>query len=77
MARVCDYCGKGTAVGRSITRKGLSKAKGGVGLKTTGVSKRKFKPNVQRIRVLEGTRVVRVRICTRCLKAGRVKKPVT
>ena len=44
MARVCEFCGKGTTTGRTIKRKGLPKCKGGIGLKTVGISKRKFKP---------------------------------
>jgi large subunit ribosomal protein L28 len=31
-------------------------------------------PNLQRVRILENGRTVRVRICTRCLKAGKVQK---
>ena len=77
MARVCDYCGKGTRSGGSIARRGLPKKKGGVGLRTTGHTLRKFRPNIQRVRaVVEGS-VRRVKICTRCLRAGRVRKPGT
>ena len=43
MARVCDFCGKGTAFGGSIARRGLPKKKGGVGLRITGRTKRTFK----------------------------------
>jgi large subunit ribosomal protein L28 len=31
-------------------------------------------PNLQRVRIEEGGRVLRVRVCTRCLKAGKVRK---
>ena len=48
MARVCDICEKRTRVGGSIARRGLAKSKGGVGLKTTGHTKRKFFPNLQK-----------------------------
>jgi len=75
MARVCEFCGKGTQVGGIIARRGLPKKKGGVGLRITGRTKRTFKPNVQRVRaVVDGT-VTRVKICTRCLKSGKIKKP--
>lgn len=75
MARVCEICGKRTETGNSITRRGLAKAKGGVGRRVTGKTKRTFKPNVQKVRAeVDGT-VRRVKICTRCLKAGKVKKP--
>lgn len=75
MARVCDYCGKKTVTGGSIARRGLPKKKGGVGLRTTGHTLRKFKPNVQRVRAQVDGQVVRVKICTSCLRTGRVTKP--
>ncbi len=74
MARVCQICGKRTEVGFQTTRRGLAKAKGGVGKKVTGHSKRKFKPNLQRVRVLVGKTALRIRLCTKCLKAGKVVK---
>ena len=75
MSRVCEFCGKKTQVGRSISRRGLAKAKGGVGLKTTGITKRTFKPNIQRVRAKVGGGVIRVKICAACLKLGRIEKP--
>ena len=70
MSRVCQVTGKGTRSGRRITRKGLAKAKGGVGLNTTGVTKRTFKVNVQskRIWVPELQQHVRVRLSARALR---------
>ncbi len=70
MSRVCQVTKRGTRSGQSIARRGLAKAKGGVGLKTTGVTKRTFKVNVQtkRIWVPELGKSVRVRISTRALK---------
>jgi large subunit ribosomal protein L28 len=70
MSRVCQVTGRGTRTGRSIARRGLAKAKGGVGVKTTGITKRKFKVNVQRKRIWvpELGRHVRVRLSTRALK---------
>ncbi len=76
MSRVCEFCGKRTRVGNRLARRGLAKAKGGVGIKTTGINKRKFKPNIQRVRAQIGGSVKRVKICTRCLKSGKIKKPV-
>ena len=75
MSRVCDYCGKKTQFGQHLTRRGLAKAKGGVGIKTTGVTKRPFKANVQKLRAEVDGRVLRVKVCTKCLKTGIVKKP--
>ena len=75
MARVCDICGKKTSFGRSITRRGMAKAKGGVGRKTTGISNRTFKPNLQRVRTVVNGAVRRLRVCTECIRSGRVIKP--
>jgi len=75
MARVCEFCGKGTVTGGTIARRGLPKKKGGVGLRITGRSKRTFKPNIQRVRAVVNGEVSRVKICTRCLKSGKIKKP--
>jgi large subunit ribosomal protein L28 len=70
VSRVCQVTQRGTRTGRSIARRGLAKAKGGVGLKTTGVTKRKFKVNTQtkRIWVPELGKHVRVKLSTRALK---------
>jgi large subunit ribosomal protein L28 len=76
MARVCQLCGRRTVTGMMISRRGLPKRDGGVGLKTTGYNKRRFKPNLQKVRALVDGKVTRVKVCTRCIKAGRVTKPV-
>ncbi len=75
MAKVCDYCGKKTTFGNTIARRGLAKYLGGVGVKKTGVSRRRFVPNLQLLRVeVEGC-VHRAKVCTRCIKSGVVTKP--
>jgi large subunit ribosomal protein L28 len=76
MAKVCEICGRRPTSGSSIARRGLAKRKGGTGIKTTGVSKRWFRPNIQKIRVIVGNKVKRLRVCTRCIKKGLVQKPV-
>lgn len=76
MARVCEICKKHTASGGSIARRGLPRKKGGVGLKTTGHTLRKFKANLQEVRALVEGKVVRIRLCTRCLKSGKIRKPL-
>ena len=74
MSRVCTICGKKTEVGNQIERRGLAKWKGGVGRKITGKTKRKFKVNLQRVRAkIEGS-VKKIRVCTRCISAGKVVK---
>lgn len=74
MSRKCEICGKGTVIGRSAPRKGLPKKKGGAGQHIGVKTKRTFKPNLLRIRALVGGNPVGMKICTRCLKAGRVAK---
>lgn len=74
MARRCEVTGKGTKAGKSIARRGLPKKKGGVGLKTTGHTKRKFKSNIQKLRVLlpNGT-VRRMKLATSVIKKGEIE----
>ncbi len=74
MARKCEVCGKGATSGNRIIRRGLPKKKGGIGLHITAVTKRRFRPNLQKIRVkAEGT-VSRKLVCTQCLRSGAVVK---
>lgn len=74
MSRVCTICGKGPMAGRSIARRGLAKKKGGVGKKITGVTKRRFLPNLQTIRIVQNNGSKRVKVCTSCIKAGKIQK---
>ena len=75
MGRECAISGKKTTVGRRIVRKGLPKKKGGIGLHVTSASKRKFKPNLQRIKIIDekGT-VKRAWVSVKAIRAGLVKK---
>ena len=75
MSRVCEICGKGPSAGRSIIRKGSPKYKGGIGLHTTGISKRRFLPNLQTVRASDGKgSVKKMCVCARCIKSGKVTK---
>ncbi|HAS82152.1 MAG TPA: 50S ribosomal protein L28 [Verrucomicrobia bacterium] len=75
MARVCEVCGKGPVTGNRIVRHGLKKCKGGIGLHTTGITRRRFLPNLQRVRVaVEGGGVVRCNVCAACIKGDRIVK---
>ncbi len=75
MSKVCEICGKKPMTGNSIVRHGLEKYKGGIGLHTTGITKRRFMPNLQTIRVKEGGRTLRRTVCTECIRNGRIQKP--
>jgi large subunit ribosomal protein L28 len=61
MANFCHVCNKGPATGNRVSN-------------ANNRTKRRFMPNLQRVRIEEGGRVLRVRVCTRCLKAGKVRK---
>ena len=76
MPRVCAFTGKRTRTGHKVTRRGKAKYLGGVGRKTTGITKRKFKPNLQRVRAVVDGQVVRIRVSTQALRSGYVTKPV-
>ena len=77
MARVCEYSGKRPRVGLKVTRRGKAKREGGIGQKVTGIAKRRWKPNIQKIRVVdEDGRVHRVKVCARYIKAGKFVKAV-
>ncbi|MBM3778266.1 MAG: 50S ribosomal protein L28 [Acidimicrobiia bacterium] len=61
MAKRCDICGKGPVVGRTISH-------------AHNVSARRFEPNLQSVRALVNGAARRLRVCTRCLRSGRVTK---
>ena len=63
MAKVCHSCGKGRRSARAASHSMVA-------------TKRRFNPNLQKVRVLVGAAPRRVYVCTRCLKAGKVTKAV-
>jgi large subunit ribosomal protein L28 len=76
MSRVCCFTGKRTTVGRSYARRGKAKYLGGVGRKVTGCTKRKFKPNVQKVRAVIDGKITRVTVSTKAIRDGMVTKPM-
>ena len=75
MARICAITGKRPVKGSRINRKGQSKKSGGIGFQLVKQTKRTFKPNVQRIRVLQPNgSVKRQWVSVKALKAGLVTK---
>ena len=76
MSRECYFTGKRTTFGRSISRRGKAKHLGGVGKKVTGITKRKFKPNIQKVRALIDGKVCRIKVSAKAIKMGLVQKPV-
>jgi len=75
MSRECYFTGKRTSAGRSIKRRGKAKRLGGVGKKTTGITKRKFKPNIQTVRAVVDGKVCRIKVSAKAIRMGLVQKP--
>ncbi len=75
MSRVCFFTGKKTVAGRSICRRGKAKYLGGVGRKITGITKRKFKPNIQKVQAVVDGNVRKIRVSAKAIRMGLVQKP--
>jgi large subunit ribosomal protein L28 len=76
MSRECYFTGKRVVFGNSITRRGKAKRLGGVGKKVTGVTRRKFKPNIQKVRAVVDGKVRRIRVSAKAIHMGLVQKPL-
>lgn len=76
MPRRCHFTGAKTTSGNRMTRRGLAKYLGGVGIKTTSITKRTFKPNLQRVKAVVDGAPVRVLASTRAIRSGLVVKPI-
>ena len=74
MSRICAICGKAPQTGNHIVRHGLAKYKGGIGLHTTAVTRRRFFPNLKRVHALVDGTPRTIYACAACMKAGRVTK---
>jgi len=61
MAKKCAICGRGAQSGSNISH-------------AHNVTKRKFKINLQKMRVKIGGEVKKLLVCTKCLRSGKVKK---
>ena len=75
MSRVSYFTGKKTVSGNSISRRGKAKYLGGVGRRITGVTRRKFKPNIQKVRAVVDGRVCRIRVSAKAIRMGLIEKP--
>jgi large subunit ribosomal protein L28 len=64
-------------LGNRVTTRGKQKYLGGVGTKVTGIARRKFRPNLQRVKVSMPNGAHRaIQVCTQCLRSGAVTKVV-
>lgn len=75
MAKKCVFTGKKPSLGNQITRRGKAKYLGGVGKKTTGITRRKFKPNLQKVKVEIDGVVQRAWVSVKAMRSGLVIKP--
>jgi len=67
--------GKRPVKGSIIWRSGKTKKQGGIGTHITAITKRRFLPNLQRVKALVDGQVKYIRVATSALKKGLVTKP--
>lgn len=75
MAKFCELTGKGPIKGNRIWRSGKAKKAGGIGTHVTAITKRRFLPNLQRVKAVIDGEVRYVRVSARALKKGLIVKP--
>ncbi len=63
MAKFCEICGKGPAAGHNVSH-------------ANNRTPRRWLPNLQEVRAVVNGSVKRIRVCTSCLKAGKIQKAV-
>ncbi|MGE5507418.1 MAG: 50S ribosomal protein L28 [Chitinophagales bacterium] len=63
MARVCSVCGKGKLSGHSVSHSNIK-------------TNRTWEPNLQKVRIIVDGAPERAYVCTKCLKAGKVKRAI-
>ncbi len=61
MSKMCELCGKKPMVGANVSH-------------AHNVTKRRFNPNLQRVRAMHNGRIKRMMVCTKCIKAGHMVK---
>ncbi len=61
MASVCESCGKGPTWGMSVSHSHRR-------------TKRRWNPNIQRVRAMVGKTPKRMNVCTSCIKSGKIQK---
>ena len=63
MAHVCEICNKGPMSGMNVSHSHLK-------------TKRRWYPNIQRVRAIVDGEVKRINVCTRCLRSGKVQRAI-
>ena len=74
MSRVCEVCGKSPLSGSAVSRRGKPRKQGGGGSRVVKRTKRKQHPNLQKVRAVVNGRPRTLRVCAKCLKAGKVTR---
>jgi len=74
MARICELTGKRPSKGSIIWRSGKAKKAGGIGTHITAITKRRFLPNLQRVKAVVNGQVRYVRVAASAIKKGLVVK---
>lgn len=73
--KFCQITGKRPYIGGKFIHRGISKKAGGIGLQLVKNPHRKFRPNLQRVKVLLATgQVKRIWVCAKAIKAGKITK---
>lgn len=75
MSRICKLTGKRPMKGSIIWRSGKSKKSGGIGTHVTAITKRRFMPNLQRVKAVIDGEVRYIRVTAKAIKKGLVQKP--
>ena len=74
MSKKCELTGVGSIKGSHIWRSGKAKKKGGIGTHVTAITKRRFFPNLQRVKALVDGEVRYIRVTANAIKQGLVVK---
>jgi large subunit ribosomal protein L28 len=61
MSRMCEVCGKKPLVGHNVSH-------------AHNITKRRFNPNLQKVKVLQKGRAKKMMVCTSCIKSGQIVK---
>jgi len=64
MSKICEICGKKPMYGNNVSH-------------AHNLSRRRWLPNLQKIRVDVDGETKRMKVCTSCIQAGKVKKAVS
>jgi len=76
MSFVCYFTGRKSSFGKQRTWRGQAVKRGGFGLKPTGITRRKFRPNLKKVTAMIDGVPTRVLASTRAIKQGLVIKPL-